>query len=223
MIMEQALQDVLFDIGAEVSISGNNINIDASITSHNLVENKTLAVYTVIVEKQVADGEITYRDVMRKVLPTPSGLIFKENWQKDETKQFSTKWKLENITNLNELVAIVFIQNTKTREIYQSLLIDSSKIATGIFEISGNSTDPGFILYPNPTTKEWVNIAFSKTLTEKHYVRIFDATGKMVKMEEIPVLTTQYQLKLNDLSGVFYIQLLNDKYVIGSKKLIVID
>lgn len=66
-------------------------------------------------------------------------------------------------------------------------------------------------IYPNPA-ESLIHIKFSEPLTEQVTIRLFDADGRMVHMEQLPRLMQLKELKLTDyLPGVFYLKIITSK------------
>ena len=75
--------------------------------------------------------------VMRKMIPSASGTALPNQLSKGQSIAITQMWKTKNIFKTSELRAVVFVQNTSTKEIYQSAL--SNAAITSEKSITGNT------------------------------------------------------------------------------------
>ncbi|MEP2025866.1 T9SS type A sorting domain-containing protein [Reichenbachiella sp.] len=200
--------------------------------------------YVVILEDIVTHtvgGVDEFDNVMRKMLPSGSGkyvkltseltigepLMFADS-DGNATDELSVEWDLTNIADDSNLSAIVFIQNSQTKEIYQSVKIDnandfvSDKNSSSITDVGDdlvNATD--FNMYPNPTDYE-VFIIFDQLIQEDMKWTIFDQTGRVFDQGELPAGNEGFSLKTDRFpSGLYYMSIRGEKSEFEFKKLMI--
>ena len=201
----------------------NTINAFSDITPLMDANRNTIAVYFVLKEAVVTNQDSkAYQNVVRKILPTPSGSIVDVSWPKNSTKSFTASWKLQNIADVGNLEVVVFVQNIKTKEIYQSSIVSHVDFVTDVYEFAGNKPGLGFTAYPNPTNAGFVNLFFSEPLANEYQVAVYNNLGELMKIETLPPAGRLYRLDLKGLDGVFYIQLRDCNEIIDTRKLILI-
>ncbi len=112
-----------FTLNATHQISGNTISIQADILPY--IDAKDFNVQTAVVEKTTTgnignNGETEFHYVMMKMLPDAAGT--KTTFSSGVHSYLSQTYDLSgtHVEDMNDLAVIVFIQNDKTKEIFQS-------------------------------------------------------------------------------------------------------
>lgn len=181
-----------------------------SIDASNMGQNLTAQI--VVVEKQVlkssyvccagANSETEYPWVVRRMLPDASGTTLL-NTGLGLSDSINVSWTASNIKDFNEMRMIAFVQNTVTKEIYQSelsspLLLSGIPPATefvhGLFEME------------NPVQNEIIKLRiYNKDLS--HRVKLMDLTGKLL-LDKSYNTDTDITIEVNNInSGIYFISL----------------
>lgn len=85
----------------------------------------------------------------------------------------------------------------------------SKLTVTGIEDALGEMVEVK--IYPNPT-EAMIQVLFASPLEEEVTIQLFDADGRMLLMEKLPVLTELKQLNLQDyMPGEFYLKVVTSK------------
>lgn len=227
-ITRLALKDALFDVSVTGEISGNSFNIEAAVKSNTDLENVNMNVFTAILEKSVladvsGQGEVEFKNVLKDILPDAAGLNISRNWNINETEDISYSWNIQNTENPENLVAVVFIQDEVTREIYQAGT--SEEI---IFTSSNNNLQiaPGaalsFNVYPIPASDR-IFIS-SKHLPGKFRMSVFNHTGKILETLQGDFSELPMELNVNEYkAGIYFIRLedINGRFRPTSRKIII--
>ncbi|WP_422362249.1 Ig-like domain-containing protein [Reichenbachiella sp.] len=197
-----------------------------------------LRAYVVILEDtvvQTVGGIDGFGHVMRKLLPSGSGEYVKlteeltagESLPFGDNTEMSVAWNLANIADDSNLTAIVFIQNSTTREIYQSVKVqkNTSVVATKaggtITDVADLTEVKDFNMYPNPTDHE-VFIIFDQVIQEDMQWRIFDQTGRVFGQGEIHAGKEGFSLQTDRFpSGLYYMSIQGEKKEFDFKKLMI--
>ncbi|MEP3389301.1 MAG: T9SS type A sorting domain-containing protein [Reichenbachiella sp.] len=198
-----------------------------------------LRAYVVILEdtvEQSVAGISGFGHVMRKLLPSGSGKYVKLTEELSaensllfgEETEMKVSWSLANIADDANLSAIVFIQNSKTKEIYQSVKIDNvndfvaNKNSSTVTDIKNEVlTAKDFKMYPNPTDHE-VFIIFDKVIQEDMHWAIFDQTGRVFDQGEIHSGKEGFSLQTDRFpSGLYYMSIKGEKKEFDFKKLMI--
>jgi hypothetical protein len=103
---------------------------------------------------------------------------------------------------------IAFIQDEKTREIYQ-VASSNSTLITAVPELSKSSNDfAGIKAYPNPASEE-LYISFEKELVNEAVMQIIDGYGRIVKDIQVFPHISLVETNVNDLpNGMYFIRLI---------------
>ncbi len=114
-------------------------------------------------------------------------------------------------TNTNQLDATGnFITINKS-----SMIVIARKEFLGIPEtplITTTLDDHGIDVFPNPFSDE-MNIDFRNAQEKLRTIELIDLSGKLIRVEQIPVGTKNYQfkLKMEGLKGMFFLRLISEK------------
>ncbi len=154
----RALVDPLFDLALDTLATNNSNTITArlSITATQTFTAPLIA-QVVLIEKNVGGS----KNVVRKQLFGADGLTISTPWTVGQTITQSRPDVSINvpIVNSSQLVLIGYIQDKNSKEIYQSIVIDSpAKRGSVIVGIEGEPFDPvvdQIVLYPNPAKNEF--------------------------------------------------------------------
>ncbi|MEO9967860.1 MAG: LamG-like jellyroll fold domain-containing protein [Reichenbachiella sp.] len=198
---------------------------------------------TVEVSVGVSTGTIDgFGYVMRKLLPAGSGeyvklaseltagdpLMFDDSDGEPTLDELSVSWNLANIRDDANLSAIVFIQNSRTKEIYQSVRIENAndfvanKNTATVTDIGDDLLEAkDFNMFPNPTDHE-VFILFDHLIHEDMNWQVYDQTGRVFEVGTIQRGSEGFSLNIDHFpSGLYYMSIRGEKTKFEFKKLMV--
>ncbi|WP_264512224.1 T9SS type A sorting domain-containing protein [Flavobacterium sp. N1719] len=160
-----------FAINASRLLNGTDLTVNITTTPYLT---GTYTVHAVVVERittgnVATNGETSFKNVMMKMLPDPSGTSV--NFTYDTPNTFSLQASLTglNIEEMSDIDVVVFVQNTATKAVMQAAYATDA-LANNQFQSNAFAT-----LYPNPSNGI-VQIASEDTVS----VEITDMTGKVV-------------------------------------------
>lgn len=205
-----------------LTLSGNQLSgtfqfnsINASNSSDNLVA------HLVVIEKNVlksayaaspgGNSETQYGYVMRKMLPSSSGTtLVNKNMGANDIVSFN--WTKSHIKNVNELRVVAFVQNTATKEIYQSQIFTPSIITS--LETTNNEINH-VVVYPNPASN-----LISIKLTNTEFissVSITNQLGEVVYENNINAVINYLNTPLNLANGLYVLNISTPRNSIAQK------
>ncbi len=116
-----------FDVEANYSISGNDISVNVNITPY--VNATDFTVQIAVVEKTTTgntgnNGETEFHYVMMKMLPDADGTVLDFSDGVTQTISESYDMSSTNVEEMDDLAVVVFVQNDKTHEVFQSVFAD---------------------------------------------------------------------------------------------------
>jgi len=218
-------------ITADLTRGGNIVTVDYTVTPKaNFPAGSKL--YVAIVEKIThnnvgSNGETTFHWVMKKMLPDADGTTlgaltagtpitntmaytFKGNYRLPANAQDPINHAIENsVEDFNNLLAVVWVQNPTTKEVYQSAL---SSFTIGMSEAERANLITA--VYPNPAQNQ-VNIDLNMEQKENVKVSIVNAMGQVVLSKDYAQLNgvNTLNIALDNLSnGIYFVRI-----VVGDK------
>lgn len=86
-----------------------------------------ISAFMAVIEKHIhfnsppgSNGEKDFYNVLKKLLPTKSGVVLPTPMMPGEYRILESYWVLANVYNVNELSVVGFIQNPTSKEVHQS-------------------------------------------------------------------------------------------------------
>ena len=213
-------------ISADLTRGGNIITVDYTITPKiDFPANAKL--YIAIVEKKTfnnvgSNGETEFHWVMKKMLPNGSGTTigpltagtpvtntvvytFKGNYRLPNNANDPINHSIENsVENFNNLLAVVWVQNPATMEIYQSAL---STFAIGMDKAERDNLIKS--VYPNPAQNQ-VNIDLNMEQNENVEVSIINTVGQVVINKQFGNMNGANTLSIdleNMSQGIYFVKI----------------
>lgn len=102
------------------------VNVEAELLNNSGINFSNLTLHTVIVEKKIeystppgSNGETKFYDVMRAMMPGSAGAPL-AGLEQNSKLAFTNSVAINPQWNMNEIEAIVFIQDKQTKEVYQA-------------------------------------------------------------------------------------------------------
>ncbi len=110
------------------SVDGETIQVHCKVTALEDFVGDEVAIIAII-EKHIqfdappgSNGEKEFFNVMKKLLPRADGEELPK-LKKDESYEFDVSWKFTNIYSIPQVAMIAFVQNSKSKKVYQALHI----------------------------------------------------------------------------------------------------
>lgn len=178
------------------------LNIGSSISGNNVIH------FVVVEDVNYAgrNGVNPHKHVMRKMVTPPTGesINFSSNQTINKTITLNGAW------NTNNLGIVVFIQNSSTKEVYQSEFITYNELGvTGINE-ENNVIPVSYNLYqnyPNPFNP-LTTIEYEIPKEEHVFLKVYNVLGSEVaELENTIKSAGKYKINFNAenlASGVYY-------------------
>lgn len=189
-------------IGNSIS---TNLIFESTDTSNS---GESLRAMVVLAEKNVLksayiccagnNSEVEYPWVVRRMLPDENGTILNNTIQ-GGVDNVNISYTTTNYKDLNELRIIAFVQNTVTKEVYQSE-ISTPVTATGITELTNSSNDLFQLIQSNIDNSLSVKI---KNESKNFNIKILNSLGSEIyssNSNEFKLSTANYK------SGIYLIQ-----------------
>ena len=228
-ITRLALRDALFDVSVSGEISGNNFNVGATVTANTALENVNMNVFTAILEKSVVadvsgQGEVIFENILKDILPDAAGFNLNRDWNVKDTEDISYSWPLQNTENPENLVAVVFIQDEITREIYQAGTSENIIFTSSEYEEFNSSPkdELSFNVYPVPANER---IYIDNPHTNGQFtLSIYTHTGKLMEVRNVFFNQLPVQVDVEQYNAGVYILRMEDlqgKYLPSMHKIII--
>ncbi len=222
-------------LSAELTINYDH-SIDLDVSINPLVDINNSKLFVAIVERKTfnnvkSNGETEFHYVMKKMLPNANGTAVTLTNGNTLTKNFNYKFKgnyrlpssagdpinhniEHSVENFDSLVAVVWLQNTTTKEVYQAAM---STVATGIDNIENASINA---VYPNPAT-DMMNVKFSLKNSASVSYTIVNNLGQVVLSENLGTLSAGNHNERIDVSslssGLYMFSMLIDGKIVTKK------
>ena len=153
--------------------------------------------------------------------------LFRQNWTQNEVKYINFTWDHSNYSFINytphnqRFQAVVFIQNTNTKEIFQvATTRDVSGYWVGVNPVEAEpqwNEIQGVNLFPNPA-HDYFNLKFDQTLENDYQWKLVNIQGVEVKQGTVQAGNNQVLVDdLNCPSGTYILVLYNDKVFVNRK------
>ena len=222
-VLVESLSDSKFSISLDSRISGNTLDIQAGLFALENIPATEFTVHLAVVEMTVTgvtggNGETSFENVVRAMLPDAAGTTVYQAWQEDEPRYVKQAWELQNVDDPTELRVVAFIQNEATGEVYQTVL-DTIGTYTAIHDLDPGETEKSFMVFPNPA-KETARIRFFRETTEEITLQLYNNVGNLVFVTNIPAGTTETEIPVEQYSdGLYLLRLMSRNELRGIDKL----
>jgi hypothetical protein len=131
------------------------------------------------------------------------------------------------INNPKNLLLVAYVQDKNTKEIYQSVIIQSPEVksfpVTGVEEVLLNEELEAYI-YPNPANRI-IKFEFNQPISEEFDFKIFDQKGVEVLNERLNSRLGKFDdIDISKLSnGVYHVVVTSSKNIKVYTKLVVLN
>ncbi|MBN2522929.1 MAG: T9SS type A sorting domain-containing protein [Bacteroidales bacterium] len=220
------LYDNPFLFNMNTVLGDNALTVNLDVEAAEDFEEKALTVYVVIIERLIKDvvganGEDRFESVVRDMLPNSQGTTLTRSWNAGDKEHMTFDWFFQDVFDEEELRIVAFIQDDITKEVYQAEIINPYGV-NGIEDI-GSGDANRMDLYPNPAYT-YVNVRLKEQLREPAIVKLTDYTGRVVYSKKLNPGEQLIHLPLERFdSGLYIVTLYDERDILFSEKLIVID
>lgn len=181
-------QTVSMGLNASLYRDGNTFRVESKLTAY-LPDKHTYNLIVCMIEDSIhyfsgtANGEKDFYYIVRKMLPTPSGeTIIPGNPGSSIENTFEYEFDMEDpkiFSSLDNLNAVIFLQNTSTKEIIQA-----KYLKVGHIDHTANQAaiqdESDLQIYPNPSSDK-VNIRLTSANGQNVQVRVFNLSGQEMR------------------------------------------
>ncbi len=150
-------------INVTTQVNAGNYDVTVKVISSETVDASNLFLRTAVIERRVhynsppgTNGEKDFNDVMRKLLPNSTGEAL-TSITPDDTLTFNFSTEIQHSWNVDDLAAVVWIQNDATKEVLQANisvptfiiksdrsnaeLLDSNQVVNTNYILANNNQD----------------------------------------------------------------------------------
>ena len=221
------LSPAYLNITPTVSMTGNKITVNVAILPFPAWINPpdVMKIHIAVVEKTTtgnagSNGETVFHNILRKMLPSANGTTkttFTPGVYVNISKSYT--FQSNEFENLSNLQAIVFVQNSVTKEIYQSAFASAPNAIN-----QGSQNQDGITnLFPNPANDFSQLNYYTKNAAEVS-LSIYDANGRLIKDSAIKkVASGKHRMMIDSRSfsqGIYFIKLNIDNKLYYSKLIV---
>jgi hypothetical protein len=226
-VTRRSLMSSPFNISLEPEVFGGILTIKGKITALDTAHLENLTLFLVVTEKvnsfkyTGAMGETRFYNVFRKFIPDAGGITLKNSWAKSDSFIIPEKtWTIQSILDASDIEVIAFLQNTITKQIYQTSSIVEPNVIVGL---ENTPAAGNFAIYPNPA-KDRISINFSEPLKTDADIRIFDIRGVVVRTYRVGSGISSYTIENSGLKGgIYMLRVSLGKFETAFKKLIITE
>lgn len=219
------MKDVSFKLDLKVDKSSSKVSGILGIAALKKLTGRTISARIIVVEdivSQIAGGQITYRNVVRKILPSAGGTVLSSSWDMGKKESVNFSWDYRNVYNPAKVHIVAFLQDELTRDIYQVVSDDTSKVndnpGVGI-KISEHNVEVN--VYPNPA-KDLLVVEFSEIPNNDQRIEIWSTNGKMVLSEKLFKGVSRFEADVQNFNnGLYFVRIVDKTRVLATKKLVI--
>jgi len=205
------------------------LNISAEIIALEPIDS-SLIVRMAVVEREIVGsvftnvnlGSLTFRNVVKRMLPDAAGTRINQVWQQGSRVVVNQSWNPVKVYDNTKLAVVVFLQNEANKSVYQAALVPVTTAPTGITSLPTELLQ-SFVLYPNPTRDKIVVGFEGVSVSEEYQVKIFDQLGRQVEQSTIRQGDQGVVVDVKNLAeGMYLLRLQNDKGEILTRKFTIV-
>ena len=223
----RSLIDPKFRIDVKTDITGNSLNVNASLIAQQAVSARELTLHTVVIEREItgvegSNGEEIFRNVVKAMLPNAAGTYIYRNWSPGGMESVNYSWTMSNVFDVDQLRVVVFVQDEITKEIYQAAVDKFDFVSGADDNFSSMNQEFRCMIYPNPAT-DYAWVRFNQPANSGMKAEIYDNMGKLLYSEVIqPGDEEIYIDTYKFVKGLYFIRISNGTDRSEILKLIVI-
>lgn len=224
---KRSMVDPLFEINLSAGVTGGIVSVTGDVKALMDISESNMTLNIAVVAREITNvvapnGEVVFRNVLRKMLPSAGGTDMKKIWVAGESSVFGEfSWVVSGVYDASELEVIAFLQNNNTKKVFQAA---SSGILSGINGVNDfNAQNNRFSLYPNPAS-DHIELSFGEGVARAARIVIYNHTGVAVRTEAVAPGSDKLvidDLKLPD--GFYIIRMYEGAIATGYRKLIITE
>jgi PKD repeat protein len=223
LIRLATLGEPAFDIDLEVDWGEDGMEVRTSLTCLKDRYDKFVQLYLVVFETRVtsyttSNGNNAFRNVVLDMLPSPSGSLFEERWQKGKNVLQTDSWTYPPyVEDRGELAVAAFAQERNSNQILQAA-VQYRDPTVGLPARSPLSWP--LKVYPNPAGA-LVQVSLGEGIQDRSNIFMMDMQGKTLLEMEIPAGMRTIPLQLDAIPrGVYLIRWTGGGTLLGVAKLV---
>ena len=231
--LRRSLLEADFGLDLTKTINGNMLDVNLDITSYYNY-NDTVDVQIVLIEKQidatdinssggiVLNGEVSFNNVVKHMLPDAGGTRIDDAWTSNQIKSISESIDLSSLNfygvGADDLEVIAFVQNSSTKEVYQTASTDTSYVPIVLSEEEAELSDLdfSFSLYPNPTQGN-IFVMFNQAIRGSAELKIFNELGQTIDTKQITNGVGYNFDMANYANGIYFVNIIHDGKVYNKR------
>lgn len=207
----QPLLDSKFDIQVYTMIERDILYVKVVVKALQDISGRDLALRIAVYEPVIntitgSNGDKSFRNVVKTMLPGAGGISFTEPWNQSDSVVIVESWEMKNVYTPGIIKAAAFIQDEDSHEIYQAAT-DTRGLFTGVDDPVEPVT--GTLIYPNPA-----NVSFTIDLRENHETASADLInniGQIIRTIQINKGTNHMIIPVADLPAGVYLLRIREK------------
>jgi hypothetical protein len=217
------LEEPSFDIDLEADWGETGMEVRTGITCLKERYDSFVQLYLVVFETSVTSymteqGSAAFRNVVRDMLPSPSGTLMGDRWQKGTHAQQTDTWSYPPyVEDPEELAVAAFVQDRNTGQILQASVQyrDPTVGMAGSTAVIDQMT-----LYPNPAGS-LVYVSLGSGIRDQSRLVVMDMGGKTVLELMVPPGTERLPVQLGMLKrGIYLVRWTEEGNLLGVSKLV---
>ncbi|MBI9052832.1 MAG: T9SS type A sorting domain-containing protein [Bacteroidales bacterium] len=215
-IQKRMLEESKFEINVKQDNQNDKLVVSGSIKAKENISGIGISARIAIVEKTIRYEENTIHNVLRAMLPDPAGKLIEREWLANDSVMVYQSWDLPELVNKDSLMAILFIQDELTNEIYQAGFTDKFSIVTSN-ESDFIQNENTYSIYPNPMS-DYFTIVFGVEQKEDLVIDLYNNIGVLVKTMKLEQGLSMIEVNTDDLPiGIYYVQVKYPNYISSQK------
>ncbi|MGM0408268.1 MAG: PKD domain-containing protein, partial [Bacteroidota bacterium] len=210
-----------FDVIVKQDIQDNKLVVSSTLKAIESIPNTNVISHVAIIEKTVVDGAETYSNVLRTMLPDAAGTLIEKDWNIGDSAKVYQTWDIPEGVYQDSLIAVVFVQDKDTKEVYQTAYTEELSTITAIGDLFLHGNEIDYLIYPNPASEQ-IMIKLTQTLNYDLSVQIYNNTGVLVNSGVIQKGADYLEMNVENFPiGVYYVKITDNVSNVMIKKIII--
>ncbi len=227
-LFSRVLIDPGFKISVEGSLNGNTLTAVIRLEALRDFSKRKMFLNVAVVEKLLTgeeyagdNGDLWFKNVVRKMLPDIGATNFNRAWSKGEVETLTLTWKeFYNFIQPDNWFLVAFLQDGGNRNVYQTATNDPDYITSSVPEYMERK-GLKLLVYPNPAWEK-LNVVLDKARDEPIRIEVYNYAGSQVMNLEVEPGITFTQLDVSSLPDGFYIlRAVGKNRVLGQERVII--